>query len=86
MLAPSLNSLHVITFEDDDTNERLDIHIPSDRISKDLKRLSKTQFLWLQLTKKNRTRKNAQIVLIGLLAMCPDYIFGVVAVKRGSKR
>ena len=50
-----LNSLHVIVHEDGD--EMLDIHIHSDRISKDLTRAIEDAIALAAIAKKNRTRK-----------------------------
>ena len=54
-----LNSLHVITFEDDDTDERLDIHIPSDRISKDLTRAIENAIALAAINEKEQELENA---------------------------
>ena len=54
-----LNSLHVITFEDDDTDERLDIHIPSDRISKDLTRAIEDAIALAAISQKEEELENA---------------------------
>ena len=54
-----LNSLHVITFEDSDTNERLDIHIPSDRISKDLTRAIEDAIALAAISQKEKELENA---------------------------
>ena len=53
-----LNSLHVITFEDSDTNERLDIHIPSDRISKDLKKAIEDAIALAAINEKEQELEN----------------------------
>lgn len=54
-----LNSLHVIVFEDDDTDERLDIHIPSDRISKDLARAIEDAIALAAINEKEQELENA---------------------------
>ena len=54
-----LNSLYVITFEDDDTDERLDIHIPSDRISKDLKKAIEDAISLDAINEKEKELENA---------------------------
>ena len=53
-----LNSLYVITFEDSDTNERLDIHIPSDRISKDLTRAIEDAISLAAIAQKEKELEN----------------------------
>jgi hypothetical protein len=54
-----LNSLYVITFEDSDTDERLDIHIPNDRISKDLTRAIEDAIALAAIAKKEQELENA---------------------------
>jgi len=54
-----LNSLYVIVFEDDDTDERLDIHIPSDRISKDLARAIEDAIALAAINEKEQELENA---------------------------
>lgn len=54
-----LNSLYVIVFEDDDTDERLDIHIPSDRISKDLTRAIENAIALAAINEKEQELENA---------------------------
>ena len=54
-----LNSLYVITFEDSDTDERLDIHIPNDRISKDLTRAIENAIALAAINEKEQELENA---------------------------
>lgn len=53
-----LKSLYVIVFEDDDTDECLDIHIPSDRVSKDLTRAIEDAIGLAAIAKKEKELEN----------------------------
>ena len=54
-----LNSLYVITFEDSDTNERLDIHIHSDRIEKQLQKEIEHAIALAAINEKEKELENA---------------------------